>query len=142
MAEEAVLVLDASVAVKWFNPEPLRENALMLRRGFVDGEFEIEAPTLLRYELANALRYNPRFGIDDVRSSIEALDDLQLVFHEFQGDLAAEAIETAYRTGITVYDAAYVALASLRDGTLYTADREVVGKAATDRVLHLSEFRA
>ena len=38
MAEEKILVLDASVAVKWFNPEPLRDKALEIRESFVKGE--------------------------------------------------------------------------------------------------------
>ena len=56
MAEEKILVLDASVAVKWFNPEPLRDKALEIRESFVEGKIQLEAPSLLPYELGNALR--------------------------------------------------------------------------------------
>jgi predicted nucleic acid-binding protein len=142
MAEEEILILDASVAVKWFNPEPLRDKALEIRDSFVEGRVQLEAPTLLPYELTNVLRYNPRFGIEEVKASLKALEDLQLTLHEFQGDLAENAVEMAYRLEITVYDATYVSLALLRGGVLYTADYEVVGKASTDKVLHLSEFKA
>ncbi len=141
MAERAVLILDASVAVKWFNPEPLREEALAIRRSFVDGDIELESNTLLHYELTNALRYNPRFGIDEIKASIQALNDLQLTIQDFEGELAGHAIETAYRFGITMYDAAYVALAVLRKGVMYTADEGVVAKVSQDFVKHLSEFR-
>ncbi|MEM1949829.1 MAG: type II toxin-antitoxin system VapC family toxin [Candidatus Caldarchaeum sp.] len=66
MEEEKVLVLDASVAVKWFNVEPLREKALTIRNRYASGEIELIAPDLLHHEVASALKYNPRFGIEDV----------------------------------------------------------------------------
>ncbi|MDV3278461.1 MAG: type II toxin-antitoxin system VapC family toxin [Nitrososphaerales archaeon] len=140
MAAEEVLILDASVAVKWFSQEPLRDKALALRQSFLEGKVELEAPSLMIYEVANALRYNPRYGSDEAKSSIEALENLQLTIHRFEGGLASSAVETAYRLGITVYDAAYVALAAARNGVMYTADAEVVAKASTDSVKHLAEF--
>jgi len=66
MAPNKILILDASVAVKWFNPEPLRKESLTIRKMFLEGEVDLEAPSLLYYEVANALRYNPLFGIEDV----------------------------------------------------------------------------
>ena len=140
MAKEKILVLDASVAVKWFNPEPLREKALEIRKSFVEGNIQLEAPSLLPYELGNALRYNPKFGIEEVEVSVRAMDDLQMTLHEFRGALADDAVETAYRLGITLYDAAYVALASLRGGVLYSADDELVRRASRENILHLSEY--
>lgn len=37
MEEEKILVLDASVAVKWFNVEPFRDKALIMRDKYVNG---------------------------------------------------------------------------------------------------------
>ncbi|MEM1980534.1 MAG: type II toxin-antitoxin system VapC family toxin, partial [Candidatus Caldarchaeum sp.] len=69
MEEEKILVLDANVAVKWFNVEPLRKEALTIRSKYASGEIDLIAPDLLHYEVANALRYNPRFGIEDVKTA-------------------------------------------------------------------------
>jgi len=124
MEEEKILVLDASVAVKWFNVEPLREKALIIRDKYVNGEIELIAPDLLYYEVANALRYNPRFGIEEVKSALKALEDLSIITYDFEGELREKAVELAYRFGITIYDAAYVALAVIRDASLYTANKE------------------
>ena len=51
-------------------------------------------------------------------------------------------MELAQRFGITVYDAAYVALAAIRNATLYTADKEVVMKVSSENVKHLSEVKS
>jgi len=142
MEEETLLILDASVAVKWFTMEPLRDKALIIRDKYVNGELDLEAPSLLYYEVANALRYNPRFGIEEVRSAVRALEDLAITIYDFKGELASRAVELAYRFGITVYDAAYVALAAMRNATLYTADKEVVVKVSSENVKHLSEVKA
>ena len=142
MEEETLLILDASVAVKWFTMEPLRDKALIIRNKYVNGELDLEAPSLLYYEVANALRYNPRFGIEEVRSAVRALEDLAITIYDFKGELASRAAELAYRFGITVYDAAYVALAAIRNATLYTADKEVVVKVSSENVKHLSEVKA
>jgi len=139
--EETLLILDASVAVKWFTMEPLRDKALIIRNKYVDGELDLEAPSLLYYEVANALRYNPRFGIEEVRSAVRALEDLAITIYDFKGELASRAVELAYRFGITVYDAAYVALAAMRNATLYTANKEVVVKVSSENVKHLSEVK-
>ncbi|MCX8193642.1 MAG: type II toxin-antitoxin system VapC family toxin [Nitrososphaeria archaeon] len=139
MEEEEVFVLDASVAVKWFNVEPLRDKALIIRKRYVDGEIDLIAPTLLYYEVANALRYNPRFGIEEVKSALKALEDLGIKIYDFRGELRDNSIELAYRYGVTVYDAAYIALAILQNATLYTSDKEVVAKIPSPNVKHLSE---
>ena len=106
--------------------EPLRDKALSIRNKYVNEELALEAPSLLYYEVANALQYNPRFGIEEVRSAIRVLEDLAITIYDFKGELASRTVELAYRFGITVYDAAYVALAAIRSATLYTANKEVV----------------
>ncbi|MEM4220557.1 MAG: type II toxin-antitoxin system VapC family toxin [Candidatus Caldarchaeum sp.] len=140
MEEEKILVLDASVAVKWFNIEPLREKALLVREKYANGFVELITASLLHYEVANALRYNPRFGIEEVKSALKPLQDLGVTTIDFVSELKDKSVETAYRFGITVYDAAYVALALIYDATLFTADEEVVLKTQLPNVKHLSEI--
>ena len=57
------------------------------------------------------------------------------------GKLALKTIEIAYKYGITIYHAAYVALAMIRDAILYTADEETVSKISKGNVKHLKELR-
>ncbi|MBO3842784.1 MAG: type II toxin-antitoxin system VapC family toxin, partial [Candidatus Brockarchaeota archaeon] len=55
--------------------------------------------------------------------------------------LAEKTVEIAVQTSLTIYDAAYVALAVDLDTVLYTADGKIVetaGEKYSGRVLHLS----
>lgn len=142
MAEKKILVPDASVIIKWFNSEPLREKALAIRKSFLTGRISLVIPSLLLYELANGLRYNPKFGIEETRSAVNTILEMKIPYEPFEGELVKEAVGTAYRFGITLYDASYVALAFLQGGVHYTADEKVVGKLSSDQVRHLSEFES
>ena len=50
-----MIVVDASVAVKWFLDERGSAEAKGLRRQFQRGDTELAAPDLLIYEVANAV---------------------------------------------------------------------------------------
>ncbi|MBW1669419.1 MAG: type II toxin-antitoxin system VapC family toxin, partial [Deltaproteobacteria bacterium] len=50
-------VVDASVVVKWFVEEEGSEEALAIRRRYIEEEVEIVAPELIHFEVLNALRY-------------------------------------------------------------------------------------
>ncbi|MEM4251422.1 MAG: type II toxin-antitoxin system VapC family toxin, partial [Candidatus Bathyarchaeia archaeon] len=58
--EIAKYVPDASVAVKWFVEERDSSNALRLKQLFESGRIDLEAPSLLWYELASAIRFHPK----------------------------------------------------------------------------------
>ena len=56
------LVVDASVAAKWFVPETDSDKAVTLRNRHVEGGLTLMAPDLLIYEVANALVYHPEIA--------------------------------------------------------------------------------
>ncbi|MBU2559444.1 type II toxin-antitoxin system VapC family toxin, partial [archaeon] len=56
------IVVDASVVAKWFLEEVHSEMAEAIRKDYADGLLDLAAPSLLPYEVLNALRYNPDFG--------------------------------------------------------------------------------
>jgi len=72
-------VVDASVAVKWLVTEKDTENALKVLDGYLAGRFELLAPTLIYYEVANALRLHPyyRLTLDELFKAIKLLRDLR-----------------------------------------------------------------
>lgn len=57
-----------------------------------------------------------------------------ITVYDFEGEYTYKAVETAYAYGLSMYDAAYVALALLYDATLHTADREVVAKISSPKL--------
>ena len=136
-----ILVLDASVVVKWFNKEDYTDIALKLRNEFYEGRHELVVPDLLLLEVANALRYNNEITSDDAKGAVASLKDMELSIVLPSLELIGMSIEIAKAKNITVYDAIYVALAKLLDCKLVTADKELSEKAGKDfSVLQLKDL--
>jgi predicted nucleic acid-binding protein len=114
--------VDASVVARWLiDADKSAEE--VLRRG------NVAAPSLLPVEVANALVQQVRSGRLDAPAARGAIDDLMDAELEFVSleALVAPAFALAIELGLTVYDAAYVALAELRELPLVTADRRLAG---------------
>ena len=138
-------VVDASVAIKWFLPEPHDDCAARLRRT-AGG---LDAPDLLHAEVAGALWKRVRrreLGAAAAERIVDALARLPIESHPARL-LAAAALRIARATGLTVHDYLYLATALLTDGTLVTADRSIVEAARRraplrDRVLWIGDVPA
>ncbi len=140
--ERGQIVVDASVVVKWFVEEEYSGEARSLRDAYADSLLDLAAPSILPYEVLNALRYSGAFGEDELKEVAEILDDYQFALHQLSGELAKRAVELALRKGVTIYDASYVALADLLDTVLYTADERLLRKVGMHRhVKHIAEFK-
>lgn len=134
------LVIDSSVAVKWFTQEAGTEAALKLRASVLSGKCRLEAPDLLLYELANALRFNPRLDADDVKLAIGSLINMGISFHPAGDALLVRAVDLAFRCRMTVYDSSFIALADIRGLPLVTADEKLIERAGKQfGVIRISE---
>ncbi len=117
------IVVDASVAVKWFLPEELSTEA----RQLLTPEYELLAPDLLWAEFGNALWKKHRRHELDQRTATSLLQDFSRVpigYHASR-QWSAPALELAIRHGVTVYDALYLALAVGSGCRVMTADRRL-----------------
>ena len=133
-------VVDASVVVKWFVEEEYSRESRLLRDAYAAGLVDLSAPTILPFEVVNALRYSGAFNEEELKEVAWILADLQIDLHGFE-EVADRAIEIAVRRGLTVYDASYVALALQLDAPLYTADEKLLAKIASLNIgKHISEF--
>jgi predicted nucleic acid-binding protein len=115
-------VLDASVVVKWFLPEPHAEAARRLRTA----DLEVAAPDLLLLEVPNVLwKYIVRgtLALEIAQEAIEALSIAPINLHTAES-LFAAAFRLATETRRSVYDCAYVTLAIEEGCPLVTADRK------------------
>ncbi|MFQ5910728.1 MAG: type II toxin-antitoxin system VapC family toxin [Thermoplasmata archaeon] len=139
MATQAVVV-DASVAVKWFNAEEDSEEAVAMRNDHVSGDLVLASPSLLIWEVCNALRHSPEAGSSDVRKALRDLWDLQMVLFEPNLEWMGEAIGEAFARGITVYDSSYLALAMHLRVPFYSADRVMLSKVEKDWAEHISDY--
>ena len=140
MAGPELAVIDASVAAKWFLTEPESETSLALRRDHVEGRVVLNAPVFLPFEVANALRYHALLGAEPVAAAVSKLFGVQIRLDPPTPESLSQAVDVAYRTGLTVYDASYLALAERLDSTLYSADERQIA-AAPSRVVHIRDFR-
>lgn len=129
MAGPPALVVDASVAVKWFNPEEGHERALALRDRHVSGRVRLVAPSLLVWEVGNALRYSGELGASDVKRALEALLDLQVALEGPDTSWLEDAVDLAFEAGLTLYDASYLGLARHLGTSVVTADEKMETKA-------------
>jgi len=144
VAEAQVFVVDASVAVKWYVEERYRKQALRLREDYYDGRVVLASQPLLLYEVANALRYHPGITAEDAVSSVDSLLDMQLDLFQPTRDTLEEAVKLAFNEDLTIYDAAYLALAKLLGGRLLTADESLLrglSREVEGLVLLLKDYR-
>jgi len=120
----AKVVIDTSVAVKWFSTEEDTNMALKLRDRHVNNELELVATPLLICEVVNALRYKPDFGSKKLTKAIGSLYKLHLHVAPITEDLLTKGAEIAFEGDVTLYDAIPVALAELIRTVCITADEK------------------
>lgn len=119
-------VVDASVVVKWYSKskeDDLRKADLLLD-GHIQGHHLLLAPSLVFYELANALRFNPNLDEKDVLEALCIFNDLEVETIDFE-KIYSQAISLAFNKGLTVYDAAYAAISELYKMPFITADSQL-----------------
>ncbi|MDQ1642386.1 MAG: hypothetical protein QOJ90_1737 [Actinomycetota bacterium] len=116
-----MLVVDASVLVVAL-ADGGRDGDVARRR--LRGE-ELAAPELVDLEVASALRRQLAAGAMDANRAEQAVSDLADL--PFQRASHKPLLPRCWelRDNLTIYDAAYVALAELVGGTLVTADRRL-----------------
>ncbi len=131
MSENATpraLVLDTSVAVKFYLTEDLMEEAQQLRTVVDAGAGELIAPGTIQPEFFNALWQRQRRGE-------LSLQEVQNLWQEFAAapislykpeDLMPRAAEIASSTGVIIYDALFLALAEDADTVMVTADDKLL----------------
>jgi predicted nucleic acid-binding protein len=120
------LVVDASVAVKWFLVEPGRPEAMRL----LDRGHSLIAPELVVAEVINAVWKRLVGGGVEPEQAVGVPGALADFFSELRpiAPLGERTLEIAMELRHPAYDCFYLALAEERDAQLVTADRRLLGR--------------
>lgn len=134
------LVLDTSVAVKWYLPEELHDEAISLLRHAEARDVELLAPGTVQPEFFNALWWQHRregLPLDSVRDlwGQFALDPVVLYAPE---DLMPRAADIALQTRVIIYDALFLALAENAETVVVTADGKLLKALEGTPYAHLA----
>jgi predicted nucleic acid-binding protein len=130
-------VLDASTALGWLHDRPVLAKADHTRKLILSGVMPV-VPTLWRHEVSNAVVIAERRGrlrLEKLKTLTQDLDDFSDTVEVDQAMVRTSVlIETARRTRLTVYDAAYLELAGRRGLPLATLDDALAEAARRDGV--------
>ncbi|HKG76103.1 MAG TPA: type II toxin-antitoxin system VapC family toxin [Beijerinckiaceae bacterium] len=122
-----MLVVDASIAVKWFVRETGHEQASTVARAAE----RLAAPDRLLLEVANVLRRKTKQNEISSRQAQLAVEQLSHYVETIipSAVLLRDAFALAEQLDHSVYDCAYLACARHLDAPLLTADQHFAGKA-------------
>jgi predicted nucleic acid-binding protein len=116
-------VVDASVAAKWYFPEPLSERA----DAVLEERHEILAPDILFIEIARLAWQRARRREIDAAAADRIVAELRKVPFELRptAELVTAALPLALNQGFTLTDGFYIALAVQAGCPVVTADRRL-----------------
>ncbi len=121
-----MIVLDASVLLKWFFPEEESSaRALEYRERHRTGQETIVVPDLLPYEIGNVLACKTKLPEAEVLDALTQLFRYELSVIAFPPESHLQAAHVARRFRISVYDAAYLHLAEKKECPFVTADAKL-----------------
>lgn len=122
---DGLVVVDASLAVKWLVREVYTEQAFTLARSWVGAGVRPIAPYLMPVEVANALYHKAAQHQLSWEVAIQLLDGLIGAGIQLQEPIGlhprAVQLAGSLQQGV-VYDAHYLALAEMLDCEMWTAD--------------------
>jgi predicted nucleic acid-binding protein len=127
------VVVDASVAVKWYVRQPDSAAARLLS----EAEESLIAPDMIMAEVANALWRHVKAGETSRSESLRAIASLPSLLSELvpARDLAVAALDLAHSLDCSPYDCLYAVLAVDRRCGFITADRKFAERLRSSKRL-------
>jgi predicted nucleic acid-binding protein len=116
------VIVDANVILRAFFPDEQQAEAQALIRDHVSGRVRLVAPTLLLYEVTNAVVQalrRERISSEEGEAILDAFEGLGI---ELAPVTWQQMLSLARRFDRSAYDAAYLALAEAREEPLVTGD--------------------
>ena len=127
------ITVDASVALKWFLDEDYSGDARRLLEAFRDGDVSLSAPSVMQYEVGNALWVlavrRSLIGREYAEEAYRRLLVLPVETVQLGPADLKEAFDRACELLLTLYDASYLVVAVKTGSQFVSADRELVERA-------------
>ncbi|QGM98573.1 type II toxin-antitoxin system VapC family toxin [Methylocystis parvus] len=139
-----MVIIDASVAVKWYVGEALHPEA---REILAYADDLLAAPDIIFTEVANALRRKVAEGTATREQALDALDDLPRCFSRIVSSdrTLRVAFDIALDLGHPFPDCVYLACAIMNDAKSVTDDRKFLEKAVVNghrsRIVLLADYK-
>ena len=122
------VVLDASTVLAWLLPSQATASADRLLAQADDYDFM--APDVFVWEVANVLVAKARGHSIVVRDALDQLDGIEIAFDQPLTDSEVrQLVDVATTAGLTLFDAAYLALAIERHAVLASRDKPLLAAA-------------
>lgn len=118
------VVIDTSVAVKWFIKERGSQKAVKLLEDYKDKLIRIMAPEIISLELANALYFAARFKGKILKEALGSFYRLNLSLIPLSEPFLQESSIYMQKFNIGIYDALFITLAEKEKIPLITADKK------------------
>ncbi len=133
------LIIDASVALKWFPPkgESSIEEALGIWDSIQLKKLKAYAPTFMLVEVANVLARKKKVEAIVFSSVLKKLASSKIVFVDLKKDDLSKLGSLVNKYGLTAYDAQYLLLARQLKCKLVSYDEELL--KITDWVVKVKE---
>ena len=122
------IIIDANVVVKWFIEENDSDKALYIRDKFIDGKVKLYVPTLLYFEVLNALKYSQLFKPSELDDAGESLENYGFKVITIKNEIRKHMINVAVDYDLSIYDASYLGLSIGLEKMFCTADEKIIKK--------------
>jgi len=121
------IVIDTSVAMKWFFPELGFKKALEIKDKHIKNEVSIYTRDLFLYEFTSAFKNYSSQKIEekDFFIALSALISLKIKFLPLRYQELEELFLLSRKLDISVYDCSFLLLAKKLKTPLYTADKKL-----------------
>jgi predicted nucleic acid-binding protein len=137
-----MLVVDASVAVKWFVPEEGSDKAMAL----LQSQESLAAPSLIFAEVTRAFQKKHAAGLMTFQAIVEGVTDLRRYLHHTVAleSLIGDALMIDRDHPHPIFDYLYLACAMRERCRVVTSDQSFIAKlsgtAFSDHVVHLGDW--
>lgn len=118
------IVVDTSVAIKWFVDEPKSEEALVLLTKKHQKNVKIIVPDILRLEIINGLFYSYHFGTLQLKDTLNSLESLGLKYVNLDEIDLKIAVSLMEEFTLAAYDALFITLSQQLNCPLITNDKK------------------